>query len=59
MVGQNPGRRYLGYSWTAGARKHGIRRALVPAGHSPREGIDGLEILAVNGLKFKFCPGLF
>lgn len=28
-MGQNSGRRYFGYSWTAGARKHGIRRAQV------------------------------
>ena len=28
-MGHNPGRRYLGYSWTASARKHGIRRAQV------------------------------
>ena len=29
LVGHNPGRRYLGYSWTASARKHGILRAQV------------------------------
>jgi hypothetical protein len=27
LVGHNLGRRYLGYSWTASARKPGIRRA--------------------------------
>ena len=32
------------------AAKHGIRRAIVPAGNSPREGVDGLEILAVKTL---------
>jgi hypothetical protein len=29
LVGQNSEGRYLGYSWTASARKHGIRRAQV------------------------------
>ena len=28
-MGQNPGRRYLGYSWTSSARKHGMRQARV------------------------------
>jgi DNA repair protein RadA/Sms len=32
------------------AAKHGIRRAIVPAGNRPREGIEGLEILAVKTL---------
>jgi DNA repair protein RadA/Sms len=32
------------------AVKHGIRRAIVPAGNSPKEGVPGLEILAVKTL---------
>ncbi len=32
------------------AAKHGIRRAIVPAGNSPKEGVQGLEILAVKTL---------
>jgi DNA repair protein RadA/Sms len=32
------------------AAKHGIHRAIVPAGNSPREGVPGLEILAVKTL---------
>jgi DNA repair protein RadA/Sms len=32
------------------AVKHGIRRAIVPAGNSPKEGVEGLEILAVKTL---------
>ena len=32
------------------AVKHGIRRAIVPAGNVPKEGVDGLEILAVKTL---------
>jgi DNA repair protein RadA/Sms len=32
------------------AVKHGIRRAIVPAGNVPKEGVEGLEILAVKTL---------
>lgn len=32
------------------AVKHGIRRAIVPAGNVPKEGVPGLEILAVKTL---------
>jgi len=32
------------------AAKHGIRRAIVPAGNVPKEGVEGLEILAVKTL---------
>lgn len=32
------------------ALKHGIRRAIVPAGNSPKGGVPGLEILAVKTL---------
>jgi DNA repair protein RadA/Sms len=32
------------------AAKHGIRRAIVPAGNVPKEGVPGLEILAVKTL---------
>ena len=32
------------------AAKHGIRRAIVPAGNVPKEGVDGLDILAVRTL---------
>ena len=32
------------------AVKHGIRRALVPKGNVPKEGIEGLEIVAVRTL---------
>jgi DNA repair protein RadA/Sms len=32
------------------AAKHGIRRAIVPAGNVPKEGVEGLEILAVKNL---------
>ena len=32
------------------AVKHGIRRAIVPAGNVPKEGVEGLEILAVKNL---------
>lgn len=32
------------------AVKHGVRRAIVPAGNSPKEGVQGLEILAVKTL---------
>ncbi len=32
------------------AAKHGIRRAIVPVGNAPREGVEGLEIVAVRTL---------
>jgi DNA repair protein RadA/Sms len=32
------------------AVKHGIRRAIVPAGNVPKEGVEGLDILAVKTL---------
>jgi DNA repair protein RadA/Sms len=33
------------------AVKHGLRRAIVPAGNVPKGGVEGLEILPVRGLK--------
>jgi DNA repair protein RadA/Sms len=32
------------------AAKHGVRRAIVPVGNVPKEGVDGLEITAVKTL---------
>ncbi|WP_295409065.1 magnesium chelatase domain-containing protein, partial [uncultured Thiocystis sp.] len=32
------------------AVKHGIRRAIVPKGNAPKEGVEGLEIVAVRTL---------
>jgi DNA repair protein RadA/Sms len=33
------------------AAKHGLRRAIVPAGNVPKGGVEGLDILAVRGLR--------
>ncbi len=33
------------------AAKHGLRRAIVPAGNVPKGGVEGLEILPVRGLR--------
>jgi DNA repair protein RadA/Sms len=33
------------------AVKHGLRRAIVPAGNVPKGGVEGLEILPVRGLR--------
>jgi DNA repair protein RadA/Sms len=32
------------------AAKHGIRRAIVPLGNVPKEGVEGLEITTVRTL---------
>ena len=34
----------------AEAAKHGFRRAIVPAGNAPKNGIDGMELIAVSRL---------
>lgn len=33
------------------AAKHGLRRALAPSKNVPREGVEGLEIVSVKGLR--------